>query len=742
MRERRGSAAGWPLLATVSWVVLLAAVSLPVGTTSRHVLLTVTTSAAAVAVWARVVTHRAHRAAWSCFAVGLSGYAAGYAVLFHAPSLQGLGPGRLNLSDCFSLLLFPAVLVGIALLLRERQGSRRLGALLDSGTIVPAVAALLLWWTTNAYPELAMASPLQVFLTIVYPVAVSALAVSILAGIVSTPGRVGRQWGLLIGGFTVMALAELAFTAQLAAGTFTFGTPLDAAFAAGPLGAALAAWTSARPSSDAAARPVISMAVPALSTVAALVVLADHRESLPGVATAMAVTAVLVAVARTTLFVSQEQVLAERTMEATTDELTGLLNRRALLAVLADRLGEAEPTTLALVDLDRFKEVNDSLGHVVGDNLLVQLSQRMSRLAPEGSVVARLGGDEFAMVLTGTVAQSTGLGAFLVESLEQTVQVGEHRVGVGASLGLAESPAGPDSLDPFELLRRADVALFRSKQQLLDVESWRPELDVGALERLTLVADLRAALADAGQMVVYLQPKNDARTRRVVGFEALVRWQHPTRGMVPPDEFIPAVERAGLLTRLTERVLDLALDEAATLRRDGRSVPIAVNVGAPDLLDVGFAGRVAAALERHGLPATVLRLEITETVVMTDPARVLTTLGLLRRLGIKLSLDDYGTGLSSLSYLRTLPVDELKIDRSFVARVTTDEASSLIVRSTITLAHGLGLTVVAEGVEDVETLQALADAGCDVVQGYLFSRPVAARDLVWPTAATVPTLVP
>lgn len=741
MRRRHGAALFWPLLAVAVWAVLLATGASSAQASATHALLTAATSVAAVAVWARVRRKTDQRAAWSCFAVGLSGYACGYVVLFYAPGLQGWGPGPLNLSDCLSLLLCPGVLAGSTLVLRNQHRGRPLGAVLDGATIALAVAALLLQGASYAYPELVAAPALRVFLTIVYPVAVSALAVSMLAGVISSHGRAGARWWFLIGGFSVMSLGEFVFMAQLAEGTFAFGTPLDAAFAAGPLGAALAAWTKT-PSDDAVPSPLVTMILPVLSTVGALVVLADPGDAVPTAATVLAVGAVLVAVARTMTFVGQERALAERTLEAGTDPLTGLLNRRALLALLADRLGGPEPTSLALVDLDRFKEANDSLGHVVGDELLLQLSGRLSAYAPKDAVVARLGGDAFAVVLTGTVAQSTDLGTQLVEALARTVTVGQHRVSVGASVGLAQSPAEGDALDPLELVRRADVALYRSKQQRVQVETWRPELDVGARERLTLVADLRAALDDDGQLVVHLQPKNDTRTRQVVGFEALVRWNHPSRGMVPPDDFIAATERAGLLPRLTEKVLDLALLEAAALLRGGRSVPIAVNVGAPDLLDVRFASRVAAALEKHALPASVLRLEITETVVMTDPARVLTTLGLLRRLGIKLSLDDYGTGLSSLSYLRTLPVDELKVDRSFVARVTTDDASRLIVRSTITLAHGLGLTVVAEGVEDLETLQALADADCDVVQGYLLGRPVAACDLVWPDAALTPEVVP
>ncbi len=734
MQRRKEPALGWSLLAVAVWLASLAAGTLVGSPSLQHGVLTASTCVAALAVWARVRCRAEQRAAWSCFAVGLSGYAAGYAVLFYAPGLQRLGPGALNLSDCFSLLLYPGVVVGSALLLRERHGGRRLRALLDGGTVVTAVAALLLQWAAHAYPELVAAPALTVFLTIIYPVAVSALAVSMLAGVLGAPGRPGLQWWLLIAGFSVMSLGELAFMAQLAAGTFTFGTPLDAAFAAGPLGAALAAWARTDPPAEAAPRPVVGVTLPVLATVAALIVLADRGTDLPAAAIMLAVVAGLLAAARTVLFVGQEQTLVARTLEAATDPLTGLLNRRALLTCLTERLGGPGPTTLVLVDLDRFKQVKDSLGHVVGDDLLVQLSKRMSHVCPSDAVVARLGSDVFAVVVADTARQSLTLGAELVEVLAKTVSTGEHRVSVGASVGLATS-TGAQALEPLELVRRADVALYRSKQERVEVEAWRPELDVRARDRLTLVADLRAALSSDGQLMVYLQPKCDTLTRRIVGFESLVRWKHPSRGMVAPDEFVAATERAGLMPRLTEKVLHLTLVEAAALKRDGRSVPLAVNVSAPDLLDVGFAGRVAAALEEHELPASVLRLEITETVVMSDPARVLTTLGLLTRLGIRLSLDDYGTGLSSLSYLRTLPVDELKIDRSFVARITTDQASKLIVTSTITLAHGLGLAVVAEGIEDEQTLQALADAGCDVVQGYLLGRPAPACDLVWPDPA-------
>jgi EAL domain-containing protein (putative c-di-GMP-specific phosphodiesterase class I) len=281
-------------------------------------------------------------------------------------------------------------------------------------------------------------------------------------------------------------------------------------------------------------------------------------------------------------------------------------------------------------------------------------------------------------------------------------------------------------MTPQEVLRRADVAMYRAKQLRTHVEPWAPELDVGTRERLETMAAFRAALADPQQIIVYYQPQFDSCTGQLVGVEALARWQHPTRGLLGPGEFLPAAERAGLLTVLTERVLDKSLAQIARFLALGCRIPVSVNVTAPDLLDHAFADRVAQSLETHRVTAELLRLEITETTVMSEPERMVTALNRLRELGVRLSLDDYGTGLSSLSYLQTLPVDELKIDQSFVGRITRDKASSVIVASTIHLAHALKLTVVAEGIEDQPTLDALRDANCDAVQGFLLGRPMPA----------------
>ena len=439
-------------------------------------------------------------------------------------------------------------------------------------------------------------------------------------------------------------------------------------------------------------------------------------------------------------------------MQARTDELTGLANRRALLAELDARLvaaavddsGTPVETELLLLDLDRFKEVNDSLGHAAGDGLLVVMAERLRAQAP-GCLVARLGGDEFAVLLpkrngTQDTVDGLSLAGALRSAVAEPVVVLGTRLSLATSIGrgtvhgvragtaeditamqphLADSRAG-------ELLRRADVALYRAKQSGNGCHSWEPALDAGIRDRLQLTSELREALTDPNQVTAWFQPKADPRTGVTAGFEALVRWQHPEHGLLAPDVFLPIAEQAGLMPQLTRTMLEQSFAMLHELFAADHLVHVAVNLSAQDLLDIDLVDTVSRMLDVHQLPASALRLEVTETVVMTDPLRAIDTLTRLCDLGVGLSLDDYGTGLSSLAYLRMLPVDELKIDRSFVRDLVTDSSCALIVASTIDLGHSLQMRVVAEGVEDQQTLESLARSGVDSVQGWHTGRPAPA----------------
>jgi diguanylate cyclase len=736
---RRGLAAGCSALVVLAWAALLVhSVTADAGAVSQALLCLVTVSSA-LACWVRVATVRAERAVWSLFALGLSGYGGGFLVLFYVSMGDGAGPWGLNRSDCASLLLYPSVYAALLLLTRSRMAVWHAGALLDGAVVVLACGSVAVTWAVKAYPSLVAGGMVQTVYALAYPVGGATLLLLTVAGLAVTRWRTDAVWLLLLVGFAVMTYGDAVYGSQSAAGTFRFGTPLDAAYTAGPVLVALAAWRRPGAAGPARATSLAGMAVPFAAALAALGVLVYRDPMVPALSVGLAAVAVVVAIARTGLFVRQEHLLVERTREARTDELTGLAHRRVLLAQLARLADGPGEGVLVLVDLDHFKEVNDTLGHTAGDQVLIEVAETLVRAAPEG-LVARLGGDEFAVLLSGDLDEALVVAARLRAAVGGTMVLEGCRVTVGATVGLAASAADPSwaAQGSGELLRRADVALYRAKRSGSGTEVWRPEFDEGMRERLNLVSDLRAGLRADDQVVVHFQPKCDPSTQEVVGFEALVRWHHPTLGLVPPMSFVPAAEAAGILPLLTARVLDLSLGHVAALGRRGHRLPVAVNVGAPDLLDAGFAASVGRALARHGVPPHLLRVEVTETVVMTDPARVTRTLEDLRAMGVALSLDDYGTGLSSLSYLRTLPVDELKVDRSFVSRLTDDPASSLIVASTIALAHGLGLTVVAEGVEDEATLDALVAAGCDVVQGYLLGRPVPVDELRLPAGVLVP----
>jgi diguanylate cyclase (GGDEF)-like protein len=410
-----------------------------------------------------------------------------------------------------------------------------------------------------------------------------------------------------------------------------------------------------------------------------------------------------------------------RAEEQLRDPLTGLPNRQWLLERTWRALDDAERigarSALMLIDLDRFRSVNDTLGHLAGDRLLLQIADRLRIALPRGAEAARLGGDEFAVLLpvADSTTTATRVARGLVTALGSPLDLDGLTLVLEASAGLAVFP--DHALDAEGLLRRADVAMYQAKRDRTGVEVYESKRDSNTPDRLGLLGDLRRAL-DAGDVELHYQPKVRF-DGQVAGLEALVRWVHPERGKVPPDEFIAIAESSGLMPHLTEYVLEAALAQVARWRAQGLRVPVAVNVSPRDVHTPGFAGSVAARLARHGVPAGALQLEITEHVLLEDPQRAADTLAALTAHGVKMSLDDFGTGYSSLVHLRRLPVSELKIDRSFVARLAVDTEDAEIVRCTVDLAHSLGLLVVAEGVEDDETWERLRDLGCDAVQGWL-----------------------
>ena len=411
--------------------------------------------------------------------------------------------------------------------------------------------------------------------------------------------------------------------------------------------------------------------------------------------------------------------------QASHDSLTGLGNRDRLHTQLRSALTAAhgDPPAgpaLVLIDLDHFKDINDTLGHPVGDLLLRNVAERLGTALGDRERANRLGGDEFAVVVDGDAVEAEALAHSLLASLAAPIRVGELELLVRASAGVAVAPE--HGTDAATLMKNADIALYQAKLERDRTCLYSEEFDVNTLERLQLLADLRTAI-DTGQLAVAYQPQVDLASARMVGVEALIRWHHPTRGNVAPDSFIPLAENSGLIAELTAYVLDTALGALAHWRADGHHLRMAVNLSARQLADLGLPRQVAEALERHGIPAPALVLEVTETAILSDPVRVDGVIAELRRLGVGIAVDDYGTGHASLNYLKRLDVDELKIDRSFVSEMARERHDFVIVRSTIALALDLGLRVIAEGIEEEETAVALRALGCGVGQGYHLGRP-------------------
>jgi diguanylate cyclase (GGDEF)-like protein len=411
------------------------------------------------------------------------------------------------------------------------------------------------------------------------------------------------------------------------------------------------------------------------------------------------------------------------------DALTDLPNREQfrhdLRQAIQKSAEDGVPCAVLLLDMDRFKHVNDVLGHRFGDRLLRAVAERLRHDAlGDRDVLARLSGDEFAILLQATDAKAAfPVAQRILAAFERPITLDDHTVDLGAGIGVASSPE--HGLDADTLLSRAEVAMYAAKQQQSGTVTYHPGLDSTSEESLTMLSELRSAV-DQEQLRLYLQPKINLRTGEVLGAEALVRWEHPVRGMVPPMRFIPFAEQTGFVRVLTMWMIEQVAQMSHALTEQGLHLKLAVNLSTRDLMDQELPAKLEKVLTRHQVDPTLLVLEITESAIMDDPQRALQTLNRLHAMGLKLSIDDFGTGYSSLAYLKRLPVDELKIDKSFVMNMESDLQDAKIVRSTVDLAHNLGLTVVAEGVESAKSWKLLASLSCDEVQGFFIAKPMPA----------------
>jgi len=428
-------------------------------------------------------------------------------------------------------------------------------------------------------------------------------------------------------------------------------------------------------------------------------------------------------------FVAMQQGIAERettiSFLAYRDPLTELANRNRFVAVLQQALARCSPgegVAVLLMDLDNFKDLNDTLGHDAGDHLLCQLAVRLQALLRPGEQLARLGGDEFALLISPCQpGRLIPAAEHYRAALHEPFAVRGISMTLNATLGIALYPDHGESAG--SLLQHAEVAMYLGKQQRSPYALYRPELDRHSLLRLALMSELKGAV-ESGQLSLYFQPKLNIRARRLYGVECLVRWIHPVHGFIPPDEFIPLAEQTGNVCALSRWVVRTAVAQSRAWNDQGLDLKTAINVSALDLADPGFAGFIAAQLKAHDVAPDSLVVEITESAVMADPELAMGQLQQLCELGVQLSIDDYGTGYSSMAQLKRLPVHELKIDKSFVLDLLSNPDDDIIVRSTIELGHNMGLKIVAEGVETEAVLKRLDQLSCDIAQGYLLSKPL------------------
>jgi diguanylate cyclase (GGDEF)-like protein len=645
-----------------------------------------------------------------------------------------------SVADYLYLAAYPALYVAIIGLIRSRVQRFHTSMWLDGivggfGAAAVAIAVLL-----GPSLEITGGDPVAVAVNLAFPVA-DVLLLALLVAVSAMLGlRSERTLLLLAAGLGCYLVGDIVFLDLIARDVYVEGGVLDLTWLGGVAVMALAAH-QARPSAGARPRTADQtsrvswrvLAVPLLCNAASLLLLGiGWGDRFPAVAAWCAIACVLAGLARTVATLHEVRSFHEAREQARTDELTGLPNRRALLerataTLAATRPGR--PAALLLLDLDGFKEVNDSLGHHAGDELLRQVGPRLRQVTRAGEVLARLGGDEFALLLPDTDLLRAERTAHEVHRLLlEPFTVSGIRLHIGGSIGVASALL--PTMTVSELLRHADAGMYTAKTsgEGVHVHVHVPDEVDGSFDRLRTMEELRTAI-DTDQLVVHLQPQVALDGGRVVGVEALVRWHHPTRGMVMPADLLPAAAQAGLLQPLADTVLALSLSAAATWWRAAR-VPVSVNLSAANVTDLDLPDKVEAALLLAGLPADALVLELVEDTLMTSPQRAHDVLTQLRALGVRTSIDDYGTGYSSLAYLHRLPADELKLDRSLTADLDVNPRAAAIVRHTVALAHDLGLRLVAEGVEHPGTARLLAELGCDVAQGWAVARPMPVDDFV------------
>lgn len=687
---------------------------------------------AAALIAARAYRVATDRLAWALIAAGMAVSAAGD-IVYATWVPAGQSPSA---ADPEYLAFYPFLYAGLLLLMRSRLKSVPLPIRLDSLVCALAAAAVGVALRAGPMHAAAVRAPATVLVGLVYPWG-DLVLLALTAGMLPILGwRTGFRWVLLVVGFVAFAVADTAYLFETADGAYRVGTTLDSLWPAASLLVAMASWAPWSSTPPPPRHRLGSYAVPVACTVVALGVVVSHNSRLATVLAALSLVAVAGRFSATFRDVS---ILAESHKQAMTDELTGLPNRRSLATALTG-LSDSAPAgplsvpgapsrrALLLLHLYEFDEISDSVGSHFGDDLLCHVAKRLANCVRREDLLARVGDDEFAILLaegSDLIAARAQAGR-LLEAMSEPFALDPMTLQVDARIAIALCPDHCDH--PQELLNRAEAAIPHAKAAVSKIAVYDSAFEMYRDNDPNLVEELRSALFD-GQLTVHYQPKINAGDGSVHSVEALLRWQHPSRGLLLPEEFLSAAERAGLMRQVANRAIDVALEQIRSWRDQGMPLAVAVNLSTTNLLDLDLVSTIERLLQTHGLSPDSLIVEITESALV-DSARSRNTVAALQRLGVRISLDDYGTGWSSLARLQDVSVDELKLDRIFVARLAQDPRSVAIVRSTVALARSLGADLVAEGVEDEVTLRAVRRYGCTITQGFVHCPPLPADDLL------------
>ena len=686
------------------------------------VLYTVILLACTVAVLLRARAESVDRRAWLLLGLGMLVWTASDA-LYTVQAQRG-DASFPSVADWGYLMFFPFAYLAVGLLVVRHVARSAIGVWLD-GILVALAAGSFLWLMV---PELSSAMGTDGF-SVFMQFATPASDLLLLSGLIGVVGLLGRQaapmWWALVGAASFLWATDSIWLLGISQDAYHVGIPLDIGWIVAFLLFATAAWLPAPVRAVVPDRTWAPMAAIA-GGASFLLLLFATQNRVPFGSVLLAAGAVVIGVVRGAQTMRAASAYQQARRQAERDELTGLANRRRLTTFLGD--SERMPAgALLLIDIDRFKWVNDSMGHAAGDQVLLQLAPRLASQVGSDDLVVRLGGDEFAVFLAGVTDPDA---AYVAAELLRTragrpMNVSGIELEMDLSIGIALTPRDAGSLS--ELLKAADGAMYRAKRSRMGSAVYEADDGPDDQGQLFYLQELRHALVD-GQLTCVYQPKLDLRTGSVVGVEALMRWQHPERGEIPPGQFLPYAEHTAVIRPLTTRALDVALAQAAAWQRDGLSLTMSVNLSATNLMDPRLQATVMERLTKHGVPAGRLMLEVTESVFVEDPVRAERVIAALTDLGVRLSVDDYGTGFSSLGQIQHVATEELKLDSSFVIGVAQRRDLQAIVSATVLLAHGLGLTLVAEGVETQDDLDTVTRLGVDQAQGFHICPPLSPLD--------------